>query len=422
MIRPVVRYYYYALALLPFIQIFFGEFLNINFINIYGLAGNLIFLYFLLKGTKLKVPNYVIAFSLLVIYYLIWDIVNATTGRLQTTALTYLYRNHWIQSLFLLILIENTEFDEKFIDNIVKIFKVTIVLAFIVSLIHQFYNPYFLVPDSLRERALSRDIYNYRSPSLFGYLSSTEIGSSFVPIVSILIGYYLYKKERFNILWLVMSGLICFINKSRFIYLNFAVILLQYPIVNGIKIKNLIKITVSTFIIAILIIAALKFNGFDFNRFIEERLLSPSAATRFLAWELFLKFFPENPFFGSGIHVSEELRRAIAGRSSQIHVGYLSSLYEYGIVGSILLFGFWYIVQRKFWLEAKKTSFYGSAFAFLTLILTNATGVKFSIYSYGLLFAFIFNKYIMDLYADKTAEELTPGLTKKALRIIKKQP
>ncbi len=71
---------------------------------------------------------------------------------------------------------------------------------------------------------------------------------------------------------------------------------------------------------------------------------------------MFTEFFPNKPFFGTGIHVGEDLLRAIGGRSSQMHVGYLSHLYEYGIVGSILLFYFLYLVFRKFKRDSRFTS------------------------------------------------------------------
>ena len=44
----------------------------------------------------------------------------------------------------------------------------------------------------------------------------------------------------------------------------------------------------------------------------------------------------------------------------------------------------------------KKKNYYGSLFAFITFLLGNVTLVNYLIYSYGLLFAFIFNKFIND--------------------------
>jgi len=126
--------------------------------------------------------------------------------------------------------------------------------------------------------------------------------------------------------------------------------------------------------------------------YIAERLLANTASTRFLAFELFAKYFPENPFFGTGEHVTAELARSLQGRSSQIHVGYLSHLFEFGIFGSILLFSFWFYIAKRLFKTSRRFNYYGTFLGFLCFLVANLTLVKYSIFEYGIILSLLFNK------------------------------
>lgn len=395
----IKKYYFYAFSILPFLQLISQELFHKNIVNLFGFVGLLIFLFLLLKGDRLYYPKYLMPLVLLVLYYFVWDIVNGDIG--EVGYFKYLYRNSWLFSIVILVLIENTTFDQGFIDNLIYIFKGTIIIAFVVVVIQLVYNPFFLMPDLLKLDFLSRTQYEIRLQSIFGHIGPNEVGFSLIPIVSILIGYYLMKNQQLSVIWLIMAGLVFFGTKTRFIYLNYIIILIQYPIVNGMNMRKTLRIFFLGFVSLILLFFVLKSIGFDVGEFIENRLLSESASTRLLAVEMFKDFFPNNPFFGTGIHVGEDLSRAIGGRSSQMHVGYLSHLYEFGIVGTILLMYFLVLTLRKFYYDSKETFFYGSLFAFITVFVTNLTLVHFSIFNYGLLFAFVFNKFLNDkLYTE----------------------
>ncbi len=399
--ETVKKYYFISFAFIPLFQFLAKEYLHMNFVNLFGLLGVLVFFLCKLTGSKFVYPKYLFPFILLILYYLIWDFVNGSAGKLDITTLTYLFRNRWLYSLVILILIENTSFDKVFIDQIIVIFKVTIVISFIVTLIQLFIDPFFLMPPELKMDFLMRSQYNIRLQSIFGYIAPNEVAYSLIPIMAILIGFYLMNKSSLGLIWILLASVVFFGTKTRFVYLNFVIILLQYPYVNGIKIKNTIKITIIGFVSSILLFFVLKSIGFSIEEFIQDRLMSESASTRLLAIEMFARFFPENPFFGSGVHVGDDLYRAIGGRSSQMHVGYLSHLYEFGIVGTILLFYFLFSTLKMFYDDSKITLYYGSLFAFVTIFVTNITLVHFSIYNYGILFAFIFNKYLNDQYHSK---------------------
>jgi len=102
------------------------------------------------------------------------------------------------------------------------------------------------------------------------------------------------------------------------------------------------------------------------------------------------------------VHLTEEIKEASkAVGSSQIHVGYLSHLVSFGIVGSFFMFGFWFLLAKKLYKSAKYTKYWGSFFAFLIYLWAQTTLVYYSIFFYGLIFAFVFDKYVKDNYSNK---------------------
>jgi hypothetical protein len=393
---PLKKYYFLSLAFIPFLEYFFITYLNRSFLLLYGSAGTLLFLLMLFSKDRLRYPLYLFPLILLVVYYFVWDLFNGYYHSFESGLLAYIYSNLWIHTLTFLIIVENTRFDEKFIRIIIQIFKVTILLSFIVSFVQFFIDPLFYMPDKLKIFWALQDQYEIRLNSIFTYDSS--VGSSLIPIVSILIGYTLYRNERLNTAWLLLAGFVFFVNKSRYVYLNFLIILMQYPVIRGIEINKAFRVLLISVIFLPLLHLAFSFTGFDLNEFVNERLLSTSALTRFLAFEMFAEFFPKNPWFGTGLRLDDDLVRAIGGRSSQIHVGYLSHLYQFGIVGTFFLLGFLFMILNKMYSTFFYTRYSGSMFAVLCVAVTNLTGVDFSFYHYGLLFAFIFEKYISDKY------------------------
>lgn len=87
----------------------------------------------------------------------------------------------------------------------------------------------------------------------------------------------------------------------------------------------------------------------------------------------------------------EAASRAVG--SSQIHVGYLSHLVSYGIIGSFLLFSFWFLLAKDLYRKAKLTKYYGPFFAFIIFLFTNLTLVDFNLFYPGIFIAFVFSEY-----------------------------
>jgi hypothetical protein len=308
-------------------------------------------------------------------------------------------RIHRFSPLFMiLIVIYNTKFDDQFIERTIKVFKVIAIITFIVSVI-QFFSPGFF----RGEAEYMANVYSIRRNSIFGYEHSA-LGLSFIPLLSVLIGYMIYKKERFLIYFIIMGGVTTFLSNSRFIMVAFFIISIQLILANRDKLEGVIKYI---FLIGVFLLVSyliLQYLGYDLKKWKKNRLFKEGSieeTTRFKAINTFKMFFPQHPYFGNGFLADEEVvkvSRSIG--SSQIHVGYLSHLVAYGIVGCFFLYGFWFLLLRRLSRVARKTTYWGSFFAFLSFLWAFATFCQ-SVFLYGgIIFGFVFDKYFADQYLE----------------------
>jgi len=144
----------------------------------------------------------------------------------------------------------------------------------------------------------------------------------------------------------------------------------------------------------------LNHSGYSIDNWITDRLFAEESlqeSTRYKSYFTFEIYFPKHPWFGIG-KLTDEIKEDSAqiAQSSQIHVGYLSHLVFYGVVGSFLAFGFWFKLARSLFKTARKVNYYGSFFAFLVFLWANATLVTFHIFFYGIIIALAVDKYFRD--------------------------
>jgi hypothetical protein len=343
-----------------------------------------------------RFPAFGYPLILYIIFLAIWANFNGEIDRRGWV--NYIFNNLNLQILFILIIIYNTEFTEKFIKYSLFFIKITIVLAFVFSLIQLVSDPFFFTPREIINRTWDANIYQVRRMSIFGYVNANGVGLIFLPLVSIYLGYQLFVKKNYVYL-LGLAGIVSFASNNRYVMVGFLILLILILISKKINFITVFQWLFAGIIVLIVLIEVFKFIGYDLVEFYNRRIFSEGnirESTRYLAFEIFLKFFPEYWFVGNGLHLSTEIAGAIGGRSSQIHIGYLSHLVSYGILGSLMLFTFWYMLARDLYKTAKRTFFYGTFIAFMIFFWANATLVHYSIYTYGLLYALIFDKYFKD--------------------------
>jgi len=352
---------------------------------------------YLFSQKRVRVPGYAWLLFGFIIYTFIWSYLN---GEFAERGYRVFSKNQYLHTFFILIVIHNFNFDDRFIIKTYSILKYTIIIAFLVSLI-QVINPDFMNAEPVWARRdldsdLLRGLYSERRVSIFGFIDPAEFGLSFMPLLSVLIGIQLFRKYNLYYLFLFLGGVSAFLTNTRYIMIAFILITLQILIAHRSRIRGIIKYGIIITISGFLMIQVLFMFGYDLNEWFNTRLLAEGSiqeTTRYKAIENFIQFFPQKPMFGFGRFTEEIIEASLAVGSSQIHVGYLAGLVLYGLVGGILLFGFWFFLARKLYRTAIYTGYWGSFFAFLIFLWANLTLVTFHIFFYGIIYALIFDKY-----------------------------
>ena len=193
--------------------------------------------------------------------------------------------------------------------------------------------------------------------------------------------------------------------------MSYIILSFQYFAVQKTRIISSIRYFFFIAVMGIFIFLFIGQMGYNLQTFYRERLFSEGSInenTRYKAIFNFAHFFPQKPIFGTGVHLTEEIKEASESiGSSQIHVGYLSHLVSYGIFGSILLFTFWFLLARRLYRNAKLTNYWGAFFAFLIYFWAQTTLVNYSIFFTGLIFAFVFDKYYLDNYYEYRTKQVS---------------
>ena len=398
----IVKYPLYVLAFSPILAFFILLYLDRAPNWFLGAVYSFISVVFLaevaLKSKKIVIPFYLKLLILLFLYYLGWGIY--TNFIHYNGFFGFLYKNTVLFSIFILLMVENAHFDREFIDRMIFIFKITIIISFAISMIQVFVIPFFLIPSFLQgERS---EFGLIRFPSMFSYIGVNELGFSFLPIVCLLIGYDMYYRKRPNIILIGLSGVVAILSSSRYIQLGFFLLLLQLVFRKKVILRNLAYTAVFILIFVATLSFISHFLGFDVMDYYYSRIRETTYMSRVIGFQLFLKFFPQNPIFGTGERVTHELSFELGRASPYIHIGYLSHLYEFGIVGSIFLFGAWLSIAYVLLRSALRTQFFGSFFGFLMFLFTNATLVEYNLFHYGIVFTLVFQRYF-SIYATQPA-------------------
>ena len=250
--------------------------------------------------------------------------------------------------------------------------------------------------ESAISDAISEDLYLNRRTSIFGFITPTAIGLSFIPLFSVLIGHMLMRREKIYFVYFFLGGMVALLSNARYIIIGLIIISIQILLSGRYRVISFIKYLLLSLMTIFIFIKVLNYLDYDLNEWYAKRLFperSIKETTRYKAIGNFLTFFPQNPIFGTG-GTTEEIKEASRQvGSGHIHVGYLSSLVSYGIFGCLFLFGFWYFLAKELYRTAKITNYWGSFFAFLMFLWSFATMSMPSIFFYGLIFALIFDRY-----------------------------
>ncbi len=419
-IRKLTYLLLFSMLFWPLLSYITFGFLRLRSIAFYYTAITIVYgIFYVITLNKITLPKELKYLLFYILFLFIWTFFNGAYERRGLLAI--LLDNPNIAIYFIVIIIYNTKFNDNFFRKSIFILKITIILAAIVSFV-QVFNSAFLNAGILykySDRFFQSGIYQIRRLSIFGYIDLNSVGLTFMPIVSIVSGYLLFLKKRKYIIFLFLGSITAFLSNTRYVMISFIIITLQVLVYRRVSFKGLARYATLVVFLLISVYAGLKYIGYNLELWYETRLFAEGSleqTTRFKAIGNFLLFFPKYYLFGIGeVYADKIVQASKAVGSSHIHIGYLSHLVAYGIVGSFFLFKFWYLLAKKLYSTAKLTNYWGSFFAFLTFLWAFATFSNTSIFFYGLIFALVFDKYITDNYSNRTT---TAVINNRAVKTI----
>ena len=268
------------------------------------------------EGGTLILPNYVIIFGIFTAYTILSSIF-VSDQLLEEGAIKYLYSDSFLLTFIAFLVVENTSFSSKWMNIAIKILGITLVVSAVVSVI-QIVEPLFfvkgksLIQGLSYERiteyyrnnpeeesgSISRFLAGYRL-SIYSYINGISVGIDTIAIFSLLIALKTSNWIK-TAIWMIAAALVSFLSSARWIMLNFLIVASQIIWVNKNKAVNTIKYGLYFVALGLFLIPIVQFSGIDIQQFKQDRLLSKSAYTRILAFEIFSEVYPDHPIVGTG--------------------------------------------------------------------------------------------------------------------------
>ncbi|HOZ68299.1 MAG TPA: O-antigen ligase family protein [Chitinophagaceae bacterium] len=370
-------------------------------------------IYFLVSS-KRKLPAYLICFMLFVFYHLASSFINHTIPDNQNPAFFILY-DYNVFAFAMFVVIENTDFDVAFIEKMNRNIFYIIVISLLVSIL-QMQNPnFFFNPRVLMDNPEEFGEVEIRNASIYSWYTANSGGITFPILISFALNYFEAQKSRF--MFIVLAGiLVSFLTKARYVMISAILVFSQLFISKG---KSFTKLISLAFIfaagIALFVFIADQV-GYDLQKVISSRILEEdsdmeSAKARVVSYEVFMKVFPQHPWLGVGPATGKDVVELLGGGIPLIHVGYLSYLYFYGLVGCLFLFLSLFFLLRDGWRVGKKWGFWGSFYGLITFCVANATFVYFNFAEMGIVLCVIYQRFYKTYEPEESELEDTPATT-----------
>lgn len=349
-------------------------------------------LYFIIFHRK-KLPLYLIFFIIFTVYHLASIFVNNTFPENSNKIYVIISDQNLLACLFFII-IEYSVFNSQFLVNFTKMIFLTVIISLIVSIIQ------IKIPTFFFNGTLDPDLSyleEKRCASIYSWTNLNSLGISFPILLSILVNVFHNQKSKLPLI--VISGIVVsFLSKARYMMVS-AIVVFSQLFLNA-KISIAKKATLVLIFLAGIYFINLGANslGYDVNDVIENRIMEKdnemgSAKARIRSYEVFLLVFPENPWFGVGPETKKEVVDLLNGQAPLIHIGYLSYLYFYGIVGCLILFTAIFFLLKYAWEIGKKHNFWGTFYGLVSLCVANLTFVYFNFSEMGIVISLIYLRY-----------------------------
>ena len=389
-----------VLAIFPLLGMALLEGINLGITKVLYLLIFIGFFGYILKNPKIIFPLYAKLLFVFFIYIFFSDII--LIGR--QINISYFFLNKFLLFLVFLVLMENIQIDvmpERLILNLIKIVSIIAAIVIIV----QVKDPFFLVKKVNDIGEIEIDIEDMlRYKSIYSYVGKQGILFVFIPSLGLVIADELKRNKTASLLfWILIGAIVSFLSGTRVVMVNMILLLVMVFIYKGTSMVNILKYFVFFILAIISFVLVMEVAKVDYNRIITDRILTEndgglvegSGGTRILAFELFPQFFMKSPIWGSGSEISLDLKNKLDGRSSQLHVGYLSYLYYFGLVGGLLYFLFMFYYSRKLFINAKIHKNWGPFFGWIGFPIANLTLNYMAPFEAGILLCVLFDRYYL---------------------------
>jgi O-antigen ligase len=336
---------------------------------------------------------------LFTIYHLFSTYINDVVPRTSNPVSFLLFDSNVLACLILFVL-ENTRFEDWFIEKMNKFIFSVVIITLIVSVIQIKDITFFIAPSVISNENSAYFLENGRNYSIYSWVNLVSIGITFPILISILINEYDRNKVAFVVV--VFSAIIVsFLTRTRFVMISAILVLSQLLFSSKFALRK--KITyIAIIVVSLIVLVGVSSSfGVDIQKIVDERILekgvdlkesSSSAGARITSLNVFIAKFPEHPWFGVGPKTRDDVLALLDG-IPLIHVGYLSYLYFYGIAGCCLLFFSLFFLLKDAWVVGKQHKFWGSFYGLLAFCFANLTFVYFDMSESGIIIAAIYIKF-----------------------------
>lgn len=360
-----------------------------------------------LGNSRARMPKYLVYLIFFAAYHIISSLIFKTIPP-GTNKIFYILSDYRVFACTLFIVIENTRFDDRFIAKMNRNIYWIVILSMLVSLV-QIKDPTFFFNESAmsEKEILGGMDSEIRNASIYSWYSINSGGITFPILISILLNFHDTRKTSFMII--VLAGIsVAFLSRGRYIMLSALIVFSQLFFTRMKSFSKLVSLTILFAGGLLILVLVADQIGFDIQKVISARILEgggemESAKARVKSYEVFVKKFPENPWFGVGPETKPDVIELLGGGIPLIHVGYLSYLYFYGIAGCLILFLGLYFLLKNSWRVGKSYGFWGSFYGLLAFCSANTTFVYFNLAEMGIVLAVIYMRYYNSTHAESAS-------------------
>lgn len=362
---------------------------------------------YIIISPNINFPKYLTFFVLFTIYHLVSVYIYGLIPA-DTTTFKFILSNRNVLACLLFFVAENTHFDESFIRIMNRNIFIIVIISLVFSLI-QLKNPsFFVAPYVLENLSNETFLTENRVFSIYSWIGLNSLGITFPILIGILLTFFSHRKVSNPVI--ILSGIIVsFLTKARYVMISMIIVFSQYFFISKISLSKKATILIIFFGSILISLSVAKAMGYNIQQVIDERILEKntnmgSANARILSYYVFLKVFPEHPLFGVGPETRPEVVRLLGGRAPIIHVGYLSYLYFYGLIGCFFLFSAIFFMLKKAWIIGSKNEFLAGFYGLLAFCLANVTMVYFNFSEMGIVLVIIYLRYFSEVSSTELAE------------------